>query len=36
MGVLLLAYSVAEVAPSLSGDAFLDRVEQMFQIATTP
>lgn len=36
MGVLLLAYSVAEVAPSLSGDAFLDRVEKMFQIATTP
>lgn len=36
MGVLLLAYSVAEVAPSLSGDAFLDRVEKIFQIATTP
>lgn len=35
MGVLLLAYSVAEVAPSLSGDAFLDRVEEMYRLATS-
>ena len=35
-GALLLAYSVAEVAPSLRGDAFLARVEEMFRLATSP
>ncbi|WP_294626754.1 hypothetical protein [uncultured Rothia sp.] len=34
-GALLLAYSVAKVAPSLRGDAFLNRVEEMFQRATS-
>lgn len=34
-GALHLAYSVAKVMPSLRGDAFLDRVEEMYRLATS-
>jgi len=34
-GALQLAYSVTKITPSLRGDAFLDRVEEMYRLATS-